>query len=54
MIGEVPMPSGPLGVDAIAMTMRFGEFVALDNVELKVRPGSMRCSAKTAPARARW
>src|SRR6201999_1278567 len=24
----------------IAMTMRFGEFVALDNVELKVRPGS--------------
>ena len=40
IIGEVPMPGGPLGVDAIAMTMRFGEFVALDNVELKVRPGS--------------
>src|ERR1700678_138191 len=40
IIGEVPMPSGALGVDAIAMTMRFGEFVALDNVELKVRPGS--------------
>src|SRR6202011_5390035 len=35
-----PLPSGALGVDAIAMTMRFGEFVALDNVELKVRPGS--------------
>src|SRR5580698_8021045 len=40
MIGEVPMPAGALGVDALAMTMRFGEFVALDNVELKVRPGS--------------
>src|ERR1700694_1210166 len=36
----MPMPSGPLGVDAVAMTMRFGEFVALDNVQLKVRPGS--------------
>ena len=34
------MPSGALGVDAIAMTMRFGDFAALDNVELKVRPGS--------------
>src|ERR1700682_3356150 len=34
------MPTGPLGVDAVAMTMRFGEFVALDNVQLKVRPGS--------------
>src|SRR6202795_2394096 len=40
IIGEVPMPSGALGVDAIAMTMRFGDFTALDNVELKVRPGS--------------
>src|SRR6202050_987058 len=40
IIGETPLPSGALGVDAIAMTMRFGEFVALDNVELKVRPGS--------------
>ena len=29
-----------LGVEAVAMTMRFGEFVALDNVQLKVRPGS--------------
>src|SRR5438552_9235399 len=29
-----------LGVEAIAMTMRFGEFSALDNVQLKVRPGS--------------
>src|SRR5256885_5750954 len=29
-----------LGVEAIAMTMRFGDFLALDNVALKVRPGS--------------
>jgi ABC-type uncharacterized transport system ATPase subunit len=40
IIGETPLPSGPLGVDAVAMTMRFGDFVALDKVELKVRPGS--------------
>src|SRR5258707_1231570 len=40
IIGETPLPSGALGVDAVAMTMRFGDFVALDNVELKVRPGS--------------
>ena len=40
IIGEYPLPSGALGVDAIAMTMRFGDFVALDKVELKVRPGS--------------
>ncbi|MEN3287373.1 MAG: ral nucleoside transport system ATP-binding protein [Bradyrhizobium sp.] len=29
-----------IGVEAVAMTMRFGDFTALDNVELKVRPGS--------------
>src|SRR6202043_1722120 len=40
IIGETPLPSGALGVDAVAMTMRFGHFTALDNVELKVRPGS--------------
>ena len=40
IIGEMPMPSGALGVDAVAMTMRFGDFTALDKVELKVRPGS--------------
>src|SRR6266403_357404 len=40
IIGETAMPSGALGVDAVAMTMRFGDFVALDIVELKVRPGS--------------
>src|ERR1700741_2705877 len=38
--GERPPPAGAFGVDAIAMTMRFGDFLALDNVELKVRPGS--------------
>src|SRR5437764_13485568 len=36
----MPLPAGALGVDAVAMTMRFGDFVALDNVQLKVRPGS--------------
>src|SRR5579862_2576119 len=40
IIGELPRPEGTFGVDAIAMTMRFGDFLALDNVELKVRPGS--------------
>ena len=36
-----PQPTDkPPGVEAIAMTMRFGDFVALDNVELKVRPGT--------------
>ena len=40
IIGETPMPGGALGVEAVAMTMRFGDFMALDNVELKVRPGS--------------
>jgi ABC-type uncharacterized transport system ATPase subunit len=40
IIGEAPHPAGAFGVDALAMTMRFGEFLALDNVELKVRPGS--------------
>ena len=40
IIGEAPLPTGALGVDAIAMTMRFGDFTALDNVELKVCPGS--------------
>src|SRR6201981_3070522 len=40
IIGETPPPQGAFGVDAIAMTMRFGDFLALDNVELKVRPGT--------------
>jgi general nucleoside transport system ATP-binding protein len=33
-------PVETIGVEAIAMTKRFGEFVALDNISLKVRPGS--------------
>jgi general nucleoside transport system ATP-binding protein len=40
IIGEISPPAGTFGVDAIAMTMRFGDFLALDNVELKVRPGT--------------
>ena len=38
-----------------AMTKRFGAFAALDDVSLSCRPArSTRCSARTAPARARW
>src|SRR6201984_3429068 len=40
ILGEMPPPAGTFGVDAIAMTMRFGDFLALDNVGLKVRPGT--------------
>ena len=40
MTGAAPSIDKALGVEAIAMTMRFGDFTALDNVELKVRPGS--------------
>jgi simple sugar transport system ATP-binding protein len=32
--------TNPIGVEAIAMTKRFGDFVALDDIALKVRPGS--------------
>src|SRR5579862_3411541 len=41
IIGEIPPPSGAFGIAALSMTMRFGDFVALDNVELKVRPGTL-------------
>lgn len=40
IIGEPFVPSGPLGVDALNMTMRFGDFAALDDVSMNVRPGS--------------
>ena len=40
IIGAPFVPGGPLGVDALRMTMKFGDFLALDNVELKVQPGS--------------
>jgi len=33
-------PDKTFGVEAAAMTMRFGDFAALDKVDLKVRPGS--------------
>ncbi len=35
-----PNPDLALGVEAISMTKRFGEFTALDNVSLKVPAGS--------------
>ena len=41
--GGLPSPTASkktFGVEAITMTKRFGEFVALDAVSLKVRPGS--------------
>src|SRR5262245_46042169 len=40
VVGEIPPPKGAFGVDALAMTMRFGDFLALDNVEMRVKPGS--------------
>ena len=36
IIGETPLPSGPLGVDAIAVTMKFGDFLALEAATGKV------------------
>ncbi len=32
--------AGALGIEAVAMTKRFGDFVALDDVSLKVAAGS--------------
>src|SRR5215475_10963163 len=50
-----PVPERALAVEVLAMTKRFGEFIALDDVSLKVPPAaSTRCSARTAPARAHW
>jgi simple sugar transport system ATP-binding protein len=37
---EAPAAAHALGVEAVAMTKRFGDFVALDAVSLKVAPGS--------------
>ncbi|WP_373235874.1 ABC transporter ATP-binding protein [Cohaesibacter celericrescens] len=31
---------GPLGVETVGMTMKFGAFTALDNVSIKITPGS--------------
>jgi general nucleoside transport system ATP-binding protein len=33
-------PNGALGVETIGMTMRFGAFTALDDVSIRVEPGS--------------
>src|SRR3982074_1233457 len=35
-----PVPERALGVEALAMTKRFGEFAALDDVSIKVPAGS--------------
>ncbi|WP_224702665.1 ABC transporter ATP-binding protein [Devosia aquimaris] len=32
--------SAPIGVETVGMTMKFGAFVALDNVSIQVRPGT--------------
>ena len=36
-----PVARRALGIEAVSMTKRFGEFVALDRVSLKVAPGSV-------------
>jgi len=33
-------PNGAIGVEAISMTMRFGSFTALDDVSIKINPGT--------------
>jgi ABC-type uncharacterized transport system ATPase subunit len=40
MTAPAPATLGALGIEAVAMTKRFGEFVALDEVSLKAVPGS--------------
>ena len=40
MTGKPHAPDKTFGVEAVAMTMRFGDFTALDKVELKVKPGT--------------
>ena len=42
-------PDVTFGVEAVAMTMRFGDFTALDKVELKVRPGRKPGVPQVAP-----
>ncbi|MGB7833050.1 MAG: ATP-binding cassette domain-containing protein, partial [Xanthobacteraceae bacterium] len=39
-MSQKPAELMALGVEAIAMTKRFGDFTALDDVSLKVAPGS--------------
>ena len=40
MTPDQPVAADPIGIEAIAMTKRFGEFVALDDISMKVRPGT--------------
>ena len=40
IIGEEPLPSGALEVATLGMTMRFGGFTALDEVSVRIAPGS--------------
>ncbi|MEN9428307.1 MAG: hypothetical protein RLZZ220_2656, partial [Pseudomonadota bacterium] len=36
-----PAPRGALALDTIGLTRRFGSFTALDDVTLRVRPGTV-------------
>jgi simple sugar transport system ATP-binding protein len=40
MSHERALPAGAIGVEAVGMTMRFGDFTALDNVTVNIRPGT--------------
>ena len=45
----------PMAVDGRNLTYRYGQFTAVDDVTLQVRPGeTMGCSDPTARARRRW
>ena len=39
-MSQKPAEPMALGIEAIAMSKRFGDFTALDDVSLKVAPGS--------------
>lgn len=39
-IGVDPLPGGALEVETVGMTMRFGAFTALEDVSIRVAPGS--------------
>lgn len=39
-IGADPLPGGALEVETVGMTMRFGAFTALEDVSIRVAPGS--------------
>ncbi|MCA0869603.1 ABC transporter ATP-binding protein [Seohaeicola saemankumensis] len=40
MSHEPALPTGAIGVEAVSMTMRFGDFTALDAVTINIRPGT--------------